>query len=413
MSASWVDHAIWWHVYPLGFVGAPIRDAAASDLRPSEPVHRLRQLEAWLDYAIELGMSALVLGPVFASQTHGYDTIDYNRIDPRLGDDADFDRLIAAAQSRGIRVVLDGVFNHVSAEFDRPELFRLRDPGDPSKGWADFEGHGSLVALDHANPAVVDLVADVMRHWLARGIDGWRLDAAYAVDPAFWRAVLPRVRADYPDAWFVGEVIHGDYADFVARSGVDSVTQYELWKANWSALVDRNFFELAWALERHNTFLDSFVPYTFVGNHDVTRIATKVADERLAVLALVVLLTTGGTPAIYYGDEQAYRGTKFEQLGGDDQVRPPFPGSPEDLSMLGRWMRDIHHDLIGIRRRNPWLVNARTSRLEVTNTTFRYAVERSAPSVGPDQRLVVELDVTATPRAGIRQGGAEIFTFTS
>ncbi|HEY6786209.1 MAG TPA: alpha-amylase family glycosyl hydrolase, partial [Trebonia sp.] len=105
----WVERAIWWHVYPLGFTGA---ERAA--LPPGEPVrHRLRHLARWLDYAVELGCNGLLLGPIFAAETHGYDTVDHFRIDPRLGDDEDFDALVAAARARGVRIALDGVFNHV------------------------------------------------------------------------------------------------------------------------------------------------------------------------------------------------------------------------------------------------------------------------------------------------------------
>jgi cyclomaltodextrinase len=120
-----------------------------------------------------------------------------------------------------------------------------------------------------------------MNHWLDRGASGWRLDAAYAIPARFWSRVLPRVRARHPDAYIVAEMMHADYGAFVQESGVDSVTQYELWKAVWSSLNDRNFFELAWAPDRHNHFLERFAPQTFIGNHDVTRIASRLSDSRL------------------------------------------------------------------------------------------------------------------------------------
>lgn len=117
MTASWVAHAIWWQVYPLGFVGAFPTPEGSDPPGPGE--HRLRRLAEWFDHAIELGASGIALGPIFASRTHGYDTTDHYRIDPRLGDDGDFDYLVAEARARGLRVLLDGVFNHVGVDFGR------------------------------------------------------------------------------------------------------------------------------------------------------------------------------------------------------------------------------------------------------------------------------------------------------
>lgn len=234
MTPSWVQHAIWWQVYPLGFVGAfPTPEGSAP---PDAGEHRLRRIAAWLDHAVELGASGIALGPIFASRTHGYDTTDHYRIDPRLGDDADFDHLIEEAHRRGLRVLLDGVFNHVGVDFAR---YRDASDDDAAARWFrgrpgafhTFEGHAHLITLNHANPEVVDYVVDVLAHWLQRGADGWRLDAAYAVPQDFWATVLPRVRQRHPDAWFVGELIHGDYAAIVEAATFDSATQYELWKA--------------------------------------------------------------------------------------------------------------------------------------------------------------------------------------
>lgn len=375
---AWVSHAVFWHVYPLGFTGA--EKSTVDGVR-----HRLRGLVDWLDYAVELGTSGLALGPVFHAETHGYDTIDHFRIDPRLGDVDDFAALVSAAHDRGLKVLLDGVFNHVGRGFpafgralagpDAPEAdwFRLRwTDAAAEPAYDTFEGHSNLVALNHSSPAVADHVVRVMCHWLAAGADGWRLDAAYAVPRAFWAAVLPRVRAEHPDAYLVGEVIHGDYGAIVADTGFDAVTQYELWKAIWSSLNDRNLFELAWSMDRHNGFLDSFVPLTFVGNHDVTRLASMLTDERALPHALAVLCTLGGTPAIYYGDEQAFRGVKEERAGGDDAIRPAFPATPGDLAPYGWPVYRLHQDLIGLRRRHPWLHTARSKVSALTNTTMVY-----------------------------------------
>ena len=368
--APWAEHAIWWQVYPLGFTGA---ERAA--LPAGEAIrHRLRHLIGWLDYAVELGCSGLLLGPVFASETHGYDTVDHFRIDPRLGDDDDFDALVDAASARGLRIALDGVFNHVGRTFPAfaaAESAARGGPGTPASGWfkrdsqsgqfSVFEGHHQLVELNHAEPAVADYVTEVMRHWLRRGAAGWRLDAAYTVPPQFWARVLPAVREAFPGAWFLGEMIHGDYAAYAEQGTLDSVTQYETWKAIWSSLNERNFFELNHALSRHNAFCDAgLLPQTFIGNHDVTRLASVLNDPRHLGHAVAVLMCVAGVPSIYYGDEQGFHGVKEHRAGGDDEIRPALGASPADLAPYGWPVYRLHQRLIGFRRRHPWLTRART-----------------------------------------------------
>jgi cyclomaltodextrinase / maltogenic alpha-amylase / neopullulanase len=372
-------------VYPLGFTGA--EPAARPD---GEPVrHRLGQLEPWLDYAVELGCNGLLLGPVFASQTHGYDTIDHFRIDPRLGDEGDFDALVAAADARGLRLILDGVFNHVGRRFPAFQAALHGGPQTPAARWfkrapdgagyAVFEGHDQLVELDHDEPAVLGYVIEVMNHWLGRGAGGWRLDAAYAVPPGFWAKVLPAVRESFPQAWFLGEMIHGDYAAYANEAGLDSITQYEVWKAIWSSLNDRNFFELDHALGRHNAFMDGELAQTFVGNHDVTRLATVLTDDRHFGHALAVLMCIGGVPSVYYGDEQGFRGLKEQREGGDDEIRPAFPSSPAELAPEGWRYYRLHQRLIGFRRRHPWLVRARTAAEYLTDSALALRVTGGEP----------------------------------
>lgn len=376
---DFIEHAVWWHVYPLGFVGAEREAAACPEVR-----HRLPKIAGWMDYAVNLGVSGLLLAPIFASSTHGYDTTDHFDIDRRLGDNADFDTLVKEAKRRGLRLILDGVFNHVGRDFpafqraiaggpqaSEARWFRLTWP-EPGKGgepdYASFEGHRQLVTLNHAEPEVIAYVGKVMKHWLDRGADGWRLDAAYAAPKPFWREVMRDVRGKHPDAYVFGEVIHGDYAAFVHDTGVDAVTQYELWKAIWSSINSSNFFELAWALKRHNAFLESFVPQTFIGNHDVTRIASRLTDERHIPHALAILMTSGGTPSFYYGDEQAFRGLKEDRAGGDDAIRPAFPATPAELAPYGWPVYRLHQELIGLRRRHPWLHRAQSRMVELHNT---------------------------------------------
>lgn len=186
-------------------------------------------------------------------------------------------------------------------------------------------------------------------------------------------------------------MIHGDYSARVRDGGFDSVTQYELWKAIWSGLNDGNFHELDWALVRHNEFLDTFVPMTFIGNHDVTRIASRLDNTKHVEHAVVILLTTGGTPSIYAGDEFAYRGVKEERFGGDDAVRPEFGSPPSGADVLGRDEFRLHQHLIGLRRRHPWLHTARTSPLKVTNRSYIYETRDGADT------LVVALNIDDEP----------------
>ena len=381
-----LDRTIWWHVYPLAALGAPIREE-------HDTAHRLRALEPWLDYLVELGCNGLLLGPIFASATHGYDTLDHFRIDPRLGDEEDFAWLIDECRARGIHIMLDGVFNHVART--HPWV------GEGLAGDTDWEGHGELATLHHSDPAVRDAVAEIMLHWLRRGIAGWRLDVAYAVPADFWADVLAQVRNVFPDAMFLGEVIHGDYSSIGKEGSLDAVTQYELWKATWSSLVDVNFWELAHALERHPT---DVLPNTFVGNHDVDRIASTVGPDK-AVLAAAVLMTVPGMPSIYYGDEQGFTGVRGESWSADDAVRPALPATPAELSPLGSWLFTEYQRLIGVRRRNAWLTRATVQVLDKTNETISFLCSDG------EHTLQTDLWLTPTPGVRIHSDGEELYSW--
>jgi len=188
-------------------------------------------------------------------------------------------------------------------------------------------------------------------------------------------------------------VIHGDYSEFVSRTGVDSVTQYELWKAIWSSLNDGNLHELNWAMQRHNEFQDVFAPLTFVGNHDVTRIASQLQHPGHLAHALVLLFTVGGVPTVYAGDEFALRGVKEDRAGGDDAVRPEFGSPPEHTDDLARETLNLHRYLIGLRRRHPWLHEARTTTLQLHNRFLAYETRHG------DDVLVVALNIDDVPCA--------------
>jgi glycosidase len=403
---DWTIGRTWYQVHALRALGCP--DHNSDPLAPEPAAHRLRDLLPWLDHVAALGAGGLLLTPIFASTTHGYDIVDPFRIDQRLGNEQDLDDLVAACHERDLRILLDGVFNHASRQFppfadvlehgrdsDSAHWFRLDFDGEGPDGFAydTFEGHGHLVALNHDADTVADWAVDVACHWLARGIDGWRLDAAYAVPTTFWSEFSARVRERFPTAYLLGEVIHDDYPEFVTQAALHSVTQYELHKAIWSALNDRNLFELSSALERHATFCHTFVPHTFVGNHDVTRVLTRLDDPLQLGHALAVLFSVPGSPCVYYGDELGLRGRKEEREGGDDAVRPPLPTSPQPQDVDQASILDLHRHLTHLRRARSWLDTATLEIVDVANAHLRYRVSRG------DRAIIVVLNVGPEPIA--------------
>jgi glycosidase len=283
------------------------------------------------------------------------------------------------------------VFNHVGRGY----------PGlDALTTGAVFEGEQQLVVLDHDDPAVQRLVRDVMAYWLERGIDGWRLDAAYAVPPQFWTGVISAVRERFPESWFLGEMIHGDYAGYAETAGIDSITQYELWKAMWSSIENQNFFELDHTLGRHAELVERLVPFTFLDNHDTTRVASQIEDHRHWGHAIALLLFLPGIPCLYYGDELGLAGVKEERLGGDDAIRPELPGSPAEVSAVDPVVLELYRRLIAFRRRTPWLTDARIATSDVENTSIRItAVPRAGDAVNSGEALTLVLNLADDPVA--------------
>ncbi|OKL48989.1 hypothetical protein BSR29_03895 [Boudabousia liubingyangii] len=368
---DWANYVQWWQVYPLGALGA---DTTGQD---PNSYGKLSDLIPWLDHARDLGLNGLSLGPIFKSELHGYDTIDYFQIDPRIGTLDDFQALLAAAHERGLKVMLDGVFNHVSKNYPwEPEQAPAHLAIDDAGNVRVFEGHGQLQELDLQKPATKALIGKVLSYWTDLGVDAWRFDAAYALDGPAISEVLSSFRSQYPQVLLAAEIIHGDYPQLVAQAGFHTCTQYELWKAIWSALKDENLYELAWACGRHNYFTRAFLPWTFIGNHDVTRIASQLplASRHLAPL---LLSTLPGMPTVYYGDELAWEGLKEERFGGDDAIRQALPkqvpGPSERPLEYSHYAR-----LLGLRRRFPQITSGQVQILAVAGAALAYAVRDQA-----------------------------------
>ncbi len=333
----WYNDAIFYHIYPLGFCGAP----EGNDFQ-SIPVDRLSLVQNWLPHIQNLGANALYLGPVFESTRHGYDTANYYEVDRRLGARSTLKELSNELHARGTRLVLDGVFNHTGRDFwafrDVQQhgwnsaykdwfsglRFDARSPYDDPFTYEPWNGHYDLVRLNQANPAVREHLFNAIRMWVEEfNIDGLRLDAADCLDADFMQALRKFCDSLKPDFWLMGEVIHGDYRKWANPKTLHSVTNYECYKGLYSSLNDHNFYEIAWSLNRQSGAggLYAGIPlYTFVDNHDVDRIASRLQEPALLNLLYLLLFTMPGIPSVYYGSEWGIIGSKNDH--SDAVLRP-------------------------------------------------------------------------------------------
>ncbi len=340
---TWYNKANFYHIYPIGLLGAPRENHGG------EVTHRFPVLtEQWLPYLAEMGFDAVYIGPLFESTRHGYDTIDYKLVDRRLGDNEDFKAFVAEAHRLGIRIIVDGVFNHTGRDFfafrdilekkwDSPykdwyKGIHFHDGGD-GVGYDTWRGSGDLVNLNLQNPAVKNYLLEVVDFWIdAFDIDGIRLDCADVLDFGFMADLRAHTEQRRADFWLMGEVIHGDYSRWIGDGAhmLHSVTNYEIWKGLYSGHNSHNYFEIAhtirhefdpqWGMCKGTTL------YTFADNHDVPRIISNLENPKnlIPVYALVYFLP--GIPSVYYGSEFGIEGRKED---GDDALRPAV-----DLEMI-------------------------------------------------------------------------------
>ncbi len=331
---AWYDEAIFYHIYPLGMTGAEKQNSY------KEPTPRLRTLFPWIDHIKESGFNAIYIGPLFESVGHGYETTDYKKLDSRLGENADLKEFVSLCHKNGIRVILDGVFNHTGRDFFAFCDIKKNRESSPYKDWYcnvnfwgnneyndgfsydNWGGYNLLAKLNQHNSAVCEYIADVIRFWVSEfDVDGIRLDAADVLDLNFMkslRAVANEVKEDF---WLMGEVIHGDYNRWANEGTLHSVTNYQLHKALYSGHNDKNYFEIAHTVKRLNDmFGNKLNLYNFVDNHDVERIYTKLTNKANFTPVHVLLYTLPGIPSVYYGSEFAIEGKK--ERFSDDSLRP-------------------------------------------------------------------------------------------
>jgi glycosidase len=339
MTTTWAHDAIFYHIYPLGMLGAPEQNNFVAAPEP-----RLAQLHNWIPHLRDLGVNALYLGPLFESGAHGYDTVDYLQVDRRLGTNQTLADLNSALHDNGIRVILDGVFHHVGRDFwafrdvqANGEHSAYRDwfvglhfgghspYGDPFT-YEAWQGHYNLVKLNLQHPDVRAHLFAAIEQWVEQfGIDGLRLDVAEDIDLDFLRDLAAHCRQRWPDFWLLGEVIHGDYRRWANPEILDSVTNYEAYKGLYSSHNDGNYFEIAYSLNRQfgaqGMYRDTPL-YVFADNHDVNRIASVLRNPAHLYPLHALLFTIPGVPSIYYGSEWGIGGKK--QNGSDEGLRPQF-----------------------------------------------------------------------------------------
>lgn len=379
--AGWINESIFYHIYPIGFCGAPTENS----FNEEKGINRIQKVEKWIPHFQELGINAIYFGPLFESSVHGYDTADYYRIDRRLGTNEDFKEVAKKLHEAGIRIVLDGVFNHVGRDFWAFKDIQQYGPNSRYTGWFqnlnfggkspygdDFwyegwEGHYDLVKLNLSNPEVIEHILGAVGMWMDTfAIDGLRLDVAYCMDQAFLKQLRKYCESKKTDFWLMGEMIHGDYTRIANRETLHSATNYEGYKGIYSSHNDKNYFEINYSLNRlfgQGGIYKELTLYNFVDNHDVDRIASILKNPEHIYNVYTLLFTIPGVPAVYYGSEWGTQGSK--QNGSDLALRSSF----EETDKSGSNTKLIKHiaDLATIRKQSPVLCYGTFEQVVVKN----------------------------------------------
>ena len=378
--STWYERGVFYHMYPLGMTGAPKHNDA------TEVTNRFEELDKWISHIRSLGANAIYIGPLFESTSHGYDTRDYKLVDRRLGDNGSFRKFVDQCHQEGIKVVVDGVFNHTGREFfafkdiqekrwDSPYKdwykgvnFDWQSPCGDSFGYEAWQGHFELPCLNLFNPDVRSYLFDVIRFWINEfDIDGIRLDCANVLDFNFMKEMRSQTEAMKEDFWLMGEVIHGDYSRWVNNEMLHSVTNYELHKSLYSGFNDHNFFEIAHNVRRLEAIGRQL--YTFVDNHDEDRIATKLKLREHLFPIYICLFTLPGIPSIYYGGEWGIEGKRTNT--SDEALRPAI--SIEQEGELHCELTDLIAQLGQIHSQQEPLHTGRYQELLLTNRQYAFA----------------------------------------
>lgn len=336
-TGFWAYESVFYQIYPLGFCGAPFENDGVQ-------THKIKKVEEWIPHMKKLGINAIYFSPVFESDTHGYNTRDYKKIDVRIGTNEDFKEVCQKLHENGIRVVLDGVFNHVGRGFYQFQDVLKNRENSPYLNWfhinlggnsnyndglwyEGWEGNYDLVKLNLQNGEVVHHILDAVQYWIDEfDIDGLRLDVAYCLDENFVRTLRSFTTEKKPDFFLLGEMLHGDYNRLMNDSMLHSVTNYECYKGLYSSFNSMNMFEINHSLLRQFgpenwTLYKGKHLLSFVDNHDVTRVASILSNEKHLPLIYAMCFGMPGIPCVYYGSEW---GTRADKSQGDPALRPCF-----------------------------------------------------------------------------------------
>ncbi len=391
-----------------------------------EPVHRLPGLIPWIGHLQRLGINALYIGPLFESVGHGYETTDYRKLDSRLGDNADLKVFVEKCHEAGIRVILDGVFNHTGRDFFAFRDIRQNRENSPYRDWycnvnfwgnneyndgfsyENWGGYNLLVKLNQRNPAVKDYICDVIRFWVSEfDIDGIRLDAADVLDFDFMKALRHVANEVKPEFWLMGEVIHGDYTRWVNEGTLHSVTNYHLHKALYSGHNDHNYFEIAHTVKRlygmGGNRPDGLKLYNFVDNHDVERIYTKLNNKAHFAPVHILLYTLPGVPSIYYGSEFGIEGKK--EKFSDASLRPALRFEDYENAVTDNSFTRLIAALGKVRRQTRALSYGDYRELLLTNRQYAFA-----RSTGEETVLVTVNNDDNASTLTLPAGGAAAYT---
>lgn len=334
----WAYESVFYQIYPLGFCGAPFENDGVLE-------HRIKKVNDWIPHIKKVGANAIYFSPVFESDTHGYNTRDYTKVDTRLGTNEDFAKVCDNLHKEGIKVVLDGVFNHVGRGFWAfQDVLKNREQSpyvnwfgriafDGNSNYNDglwyegWEGNYDLVKLNLRNEEVIQHIFDAIRGWVKEfDIDGLRLDVAYCLDHDFMRRLRRFCDELKPDFFLLGETLHGDYNQIMNDEMLHSVTNYECYKGLHSSFNSMNMFEINHSLLRQFgpenwTLYKGKHLLSFVDNHDVTRVASILNNKKHLPLIYALAFGMPGIPCVYYGSEWGTEGRKED---GDPALRISF-----------------------------------------------------------------------------------------